>query len=173
MAKKEQEQQSVEWFTTMVRSMGNFSKNTKALKDSGFGKLTTDLELGQYYFFVYDAKLKDKLPQWDACPLALPIESYSDGFLGLNLHYLNYGARIALHNKLLDFNSSPALTESSRISARYDLMKGVARYKAFEPCIHKYLFSHIQSRFLEIAPKYWMTALNLPVQRWRGNGSPY
>ena len=46
-------------------------------------------------------KLKNKLPYYDRFPLTLPIEQYSDGFLGINLHYLSILMRIRLLDRLM------------------------------------------------------------------------
>ena len=44
--------------------------------------------IGRLNMFLYDPKYKDKLPYYDVFPLVLPIQRYSDGFLGINFHYL-------------------------------------------------------------------------------------
>ena len=43
-----------------------------------------DLSFSRLNMFFYDPKLKKKLPYYDTFPLVLPLENYSDGFLGLN-----------------------------------------------------------------------------------------
>jgi len=52
------------------------------------GGLTSKMWLGKMYFFVYNPKHKMTLPYYDMFPLVLPVERYSDGFLGINFHYL-------------------------------------------------------------------------------------
>ena len=59
--------------------------------------------IGKMYFFNYDAKFKEVLPVWDKFPLVIPMDTYSNGFLGLNLHYLDPGSRLALLDRLHDF----------------------------------------------------------------------
>ena len=41
---------------------------------------------GKLNMFFYDPKHKKTLPYYDTFPLVLPLETYNDGFLGLNLH---------------------------------------------------------------------------------------
>jgi hypothetical protein len=53
------------------------------------------------YFFIYDRKGKNELDYYDRFPLIIPLESYSDGFLGLNIHYLPMRYRIAFMRKLM------------------------------------------------------------------------
>ena len=164
--------QSTQWYLTLIKNLGMFHRNTKALKESGFGELTTSLEIGRPVMFWYDPKLKDTLPMYDVFPLALPIEQYGDSYLGLNLHYLSPGARKLFFDRLLSLASDPKLPENAKIRARYDLLKGTQKYRAFKPCIKRYLFSHIQSKFLNISPTYWKIAVDLPTQQFR-RGSPY
>ena len=58
---------------------------TKAAEE---GTLTGRMSLGRMYFFVYNPKHKATLPYYDMFPLVLPVERYSNGFLGINFHYL-------------------------------------------------------------------------------------
>ena len=59
--------------------------------------------IGNMYFYFYDPKTKNSLPYYDRFPLVLPIEQYSDGFLGLNLHYIHPKQRILLLDKLSQY----------------------------------------------------------------------
>ena len=60
-------------------------KNFDMLNGAEF---VTRTNVGKMYMFFYDAKYKDTLPFFDIFPLVFPIEFYSEGFLGINLHYL-------------------------------------------------------------------------------------
>ena len=59
------------------------------------------MRLGYPVMFVYDAKWKTKLPYWDSLPFSIVIAKYPDGFLGLNLHYLEWTKRLQLAEKLV------------------------------------------------------------------------
>jgi hypothetical protein len=116
------------------------------------------------FFFFYDPKFKKVLPKYDRFPLVFPIEYYPDGFLGLNLHYLNPYERKLLLGKLKEFRTSKGLTEKSRLRLSYDLLastKGLASLA--RPCIKRYLFGHVESPFIEITPDEWDKAIDLPV----------
>ena len=58
--------------------------------------------IGGMYFYVYDPKTKNEMAFYDKFPLVIPVEKYSDGFLGLNLHYIHPRSRLALLDKLSD-----------------------------------------------------------------------
>ena len=68
------------------------------------GQYTTTVKPGNLYMFFYDPKTKEDLPYWDKFPMVLVLENYSDGFLGLNLHYLPPKFRVAFLTKLMKLN---------------------------------------------------------------------
>jgi hypothetical protein len=123
---------------------------------------------GRMYFFFYSAKMQDTLPYWDRFPLVIPIERYPDGFLGLNLHYIPAKDRLVLLRKLGQHASGSLSDERTRFRLTYPILK--ATHSAYEatPCIKRYLFPHIKSRFLEIPATEWHLAAALPMQRFRG-----
>ena len=121
--------------------------------------------IGKMYFFSYDAKTKDKLPRWDRYPLVFPIERYNDGFLGLNLHYLSGGERIALLGQLTKYATAKNLTEKSRLRLTYDLISRTKNLSSLSrPCIKRYLYSHVRSRFVEIPATEWDRVVQLPLE---------
>lgn len=120
--------------------------------------------VGKMYFFKYDAKTKDTLPRWDQYPLVFPIERYNDGFLGLNVHYLAPNEREALLSKLLSYATSKNLTERSRLRLTYDLIASTKRLNSLaRPCIKRYLFNHVRSKFVEIPATEWDRVIQLPL----------
>ncbi len=169
---KQKETKSVQFYLNLIKNMGEFHRSTAALRKSGFGELTARMELGRYYFYFYDPKLKETLPMYDKFPLTIPMNYYEDGFLGLNLHYLSQGSRIQLHSRLMTLANDASIPEDMKIGARYEILKSTQKYRAFKPCIKRYLYNHIQSKFLNINPMFWEMALFLPVQQFR-KGSPY
>ena len=124
--------------------------------------------IGRMYFYYYDPKTKDRLPYYDTFPLVIPIERYPDGFLGLNLHYIHTKSRIALLDKLSETLTNDNYDEKTRLRISYSYLQ--ASSKAFEatPCIKRYLFGHIESRFLEITADEWDIAVMLPVEQFVG-----
>lgn len=124
--------------------------------------------IGKMYFYFYDPKTKDKMKYYDRFPLVIPIENYKDGFLGLNLHYIHPRQRIILLDKLSATASNKSFDERTKLKISYAYL--AAASKAFEatPCIKRYLFSHIESRFLEITANEWDIAVMLPVESFVG-----
>ena len=159
MAKREDE--AKDWFIGKARSAAGYRKNIVGNDDRGRDSAT----IGKMYFFYYDPKTKDTLPVYDRFPLVFPIERYSDGFLGLNLHYLSQGERKALLNRLMEFKSNAKIDERTRLRLSYDLISSTKKLaSASRPCIKRYLFSQVRSRFVEITATEWEQAMNLPVE---------
>ncbi len=101
--------------------------------------------IGRMYTYQYDPKLKDVLPVWDKFPLVIPIEMYSDGFLGLNLHYLDPYSRLILLDRLGDFINNDKYDDTTKFRLSYDLLNKSKRYKLIQDCLKRYLLTHIVS----------------------------
>lgn len=129
--------------------------------------------IGRMYFFFYDPKLKESLPYYDRFPLVIPIEEYTDGFLGLNLHYLSFTRRVKLLNKLSAHLTDDHYDEKTRFRLSYGMLKGATNIPEFEPCLKRYLYTHVQSRFLEIPAGEWDIACLLPNEDFVKKTSSY
>ena len=127
--------------------------------------------IGRMYFFYYDPKTKDSLPYYDRFPLVIPIERYPDGFLGLNLHYIHPKQRIILLDKLSEFANNDKYDKTTKLRLSYDLLSRASKIYEFAPCVKRYLFNHIDSRFLEIGADEWDIAALLPVDSFVGASS--
>jgi hypothetical protein len=123
--------------------------------------------IGGLYFFVYDPKTKNELPYYDRFPLVLPLKRESDGFIGLNLHYLPIRYRINFMRKLLNFAIYDENDEIKRIRITYPILDSSKRYREFRPCIKHYLYKHVKSRILAVEPEEWDVALFLPVHQFK------
>lgn len=139
------------------------SNRSNILNDAN--RVASKAYIGKMYFFHYDAKHKDTLPVWDKFPLVIPMEYNSDGFLGLNLHYLDPYSRLVLLDKLHDFINNDKYDETTRFNLSYKLLAGSRRYNLIEGCVKRYLFQHIVSSMIYIEPNNWETAIFLPVQK--------
>ena len=139
-------------------------KPTKAQLMQDRERLRNNSIIGRMYFYFYDPKTKDKLPYYDKFPLVIPIERYSDGFLGLNLHYIHPKQRIILLDKLSEIATDNNFDANTRLRISYDYLSRASRMFEAKPCIKRYLFSHVQSRFLEITADEWDIAALLPVE---------
>ena len=148
------------WLQQKVKDLkpspASLIRDRQRLKDKSF--------IGKMYFYYYDPKTKDSMPYYDRFPLVIPIEQYSDGFLGLNLHYIHPRQRIILLDKLSETASNNKFDEKTKLKLSYDYLKRAS--SAFEamPCIKRYLYNHVTSRFLEISADEWDIAALLPME---------
>lgn len=123
--------------------------------------------LNRLYFFRYNPKGRYTLPQYDKFPLCIPIERYSDGFLGLNLHYLPGAARERLLKMVLITQDIVEGADVTVMRVNYEMVQNVRRLNTLAtPCIHRYLFSHVRSRFIEVYPSEYEMAIQLPTEDW-------
>lgn len=131
-------------------------------------RLKDNSVIGRMYFFFYDPKTKDTLPYYDRFPLVIPIEQYPDGILGLNLHYIHPKQRIILLDKLSEYANNEKYNKTTKLALSYDLLRSASKMYEASPCIKRYLFSHIESRFLEIDADEWDIAALLPMESFVG-----
>jgi len=124
---------------------------------------------GNLYAFMYDAKMKDSLPYWDKFPLVFPFRAVPGGFYGLNFHYLPHRMRLQLMDRLLQFKNNDKFDETTRLRYSWNLIGGVSKFKAAEPCVKHYLYEQVRSPFAKIDSSDWATALMLPVERFVGS----
>jgi len=148
------------WFIGKARSAAGYRRNIVNNTERSRGNTV----IGKMYFFFYDPKMKKTLPIYDKFPLVLPIERYGDGFLGLNLHYLSQGQRKALLSKLSEYSNNKKYNETTKLRLSYDLLKSTTVMGLAQPCIKRYLFSHVRSRFIEVTANEWDNAIDLPVE---------
>ena len=151
-----------QWFKAKVGELrptpAALMKDRERLKDKSI--------IGKMYFFFYDPKTKDSLPYYDRFPLVIPIERYSDGFLGLNLHYIHPKQRIILLDKLSDTATNRRFDEKTKLRLSYQYLSAASTAFQAMPCIKRYLFNHLTSRFLEIPADEWDIAALLPVEQF-------
>jgi hypothetical protein len=123
--------------------------------------------IGKMYFFFYDPKTKETLTYYDKFPLVIPIDRYADGFLGLNLHYINPRDRVILLDKLSTTLNNKSYDESTKFRINYAYLTAASRAFEATPCIKRYIFRNVNSRFLNIAANDWDIAAMLPVERFQ------
>lgn len=115
-----------------------------------------DIEPGMMYLFRYDPKGKKTLPYYDTFPLIFPVEKYSDGFLGINFHYLPPVLRAKLMDAIYGTVTNKKYDDTTKVRLSYNILKGASKYKAFKPTVKHYLFDHVRSPFLEITAVEWI-----------------
>lgn len=158
------------WYRDAAKKVTNVNQ-TKSIRDSK--NLVKTPNIGNMYLFHYDAKHKDTLEYWDSFPLIFPIEYYKDGFLGINLHYLPPMLRAKLMDGLYDHISNNRMDPSTKIKLSYKILKGAANLKWFKPCVKRYLYSHVKSKFMYIYPSEWDMALMMPLAKWNKKTANY
>ena len=150
---------STDWFRDKIAEFGK----PGALDLIRDGKRSRTPFYGRLNMFFYDPKLKAKLPYYDRFPLVLPLERYSDGFLGINFHYLPIPLRIRLLDRLVDFSSNTKFDESTKLNVNYT---GVKDIRLVKPTLHRYLSGRVKTDFRRIDADEFTVATLLPVQRF-------
>ena len=151
---------STQWFRDKIKEFGT-PTSANLIRD---GKRTSKPTFGILNMFVYDPKLKEKLPYYDTFPLVLPIEEYNNGFLGINLHYLSMPMRLRLLDRLVDYSNNNKFDESTRLRVDYSNLKKVDLIK---PCLKRYLASNVKTKFRKVEADEFIVATLLPVQRFK------
>jgi len=166
---------AIQWLRLKVDALKNPSLMARGItKERDRYTKTTDYKrflIGGMYMFAYDPLTKKDLPYYDRFPLVLPLKRESDGFLGLNLHYLPIGYRIRFLKKLLPL-AQYADEDIRRLRITYDILSASSRYREFRPCIKKYLLPQIKSRILKVESEEWDTALFLPIHQFKKAQAP-
>ena len=151
---------STQWYRDKIKEFGKPGA-MDLIRD---GKRNSRPFFGRLNMFIYDPKFKRTLPYYDTFPLVLPLEGYSDGFLGINFHYLPIPLRIRLLDRLVDFSNDTDFDEQTRLIVEYQTVKKIRLVK---PTIHKYLAGQVKSQFRRIDADEFMIATLLPVQRFK------
>ena len=163
MPRKFKDVKATDWFAGKARSAFDYRRNI--MNNAKRGR--TAVTIGKMYAYYYDPKHKETLPEYDRFPLMIPIEYYDDGFLGLNIHYLSVPERRWLINQLLRYATNTKLNARTKLQLDYATLKSAAAiFSKAKPCIKRYLYDHVRSRFVEITADEWMKVLELPTADW-------
>ena len=154
---------STQWYRDKIKEFGKPGA-MDLIRD---GKQSRTPHYGRMNMFFYDPKGRKTLPYYDTFPLVLPIESYPDGFLGINFHYLPMGLRLKLLDRIVDFSSNTKFDESTIIDANYSQLKNIREIK---PTLKRYLAGRVKTRFRRVDADEFTVAALLPIARWK-NGS--
>ena len=162
------EAESRTWYRDQARSIRTVQERKLLTSDSSrLKKRIRAMDVGRMYMFYYDPKHKKTLPYYDRFPLIFPIDRDSNGFTGINMHYLAPALRARLMDALYDLVNNKDYDDDTRLRRiSYDRLNSAARYKWFKPCIKRYLNSHVRSRFFEVHPTEWDIALFLRTERF-------
>ena len=151
---------STQWYREKIKEFGTPGA-MDLIRD---GKRDSRPFYGRLNMFIYDPKFKKTLPYYDTFPLVLPLENYTDGFLGINMHYLPIPLRIKLLDRLVDFSNDTNFDAGTALLVEYQKVKKIRLVK---PTIHKYLAGQVKSQFRRIDADEFMIATLLPVQRFK------
>lgn len=165
---KEATTRSKAWFQQQATLLGRQNITPKKVLNSDSHRVKNTIVPGSLYMFFYDPKMKDELPYYDRFPLVFPYKRVPGGFMGLNMHYLPYQARVILLQRLMDFATDRNMNENTRIKYSWSLINGVTRFKWAEPCVKHYLLNHVKSTFRKVDAPDWATAMMLPVEQFVG-----
>ena len=153
---------SFDWYRKQVNSMT--TPGAKSLINKG--KATLRPKYGMMNLFGYDAKHKAKLPYYDKFPLIFPIEPAKGGFIGINFHYLPFGARVAFLKQLSQYASDKNFDKKTRY------MLDWVNNPYFRKTTKRYLNSQVRTSFLNVPADEMAIAIFLPVARFM-KGRPY
>lgn len=156
--------ESITWFRVNIRKTKIDPNRLIREEQANLVNSWTNVAIGKLYFAHYDPKHKKTLPYYDTFPMIIPIEKYSDGFLGLNLHYLPPVLRAKLLDALYDTLNNDQFDETTKMKLRYGILKSASKYKYFQPCLKRYLGKHFRSRFIKVPSSQWTPAIFLPAE---------
>lgn len=161
------------WFDQQANLLAGRGVTPNKILGSDAKRLTASIRPGNLYMFAYNPKHKDTLPYYDKFPMVFPWKKTPDGFIGLNLHYLPYGLRIKLMDRLLVYKTNSKMDETTRLKFSWGMIDGVAKFAPASPCVKHYLNSHVKSQFVKIDANDWPTAMMMPVERFVGASKQY
>jgi hypothetical protein len=136
------------WYRNRIKELG--TPNTAELLRSG--KLNKQPTPRHLNMFIYAPKFAKTLPYYDTFPLIMYLKPAKGGFYGLNFHYLPYALRARLLDAAGQDRLSVSAVEGSRLT---------------KPTIKRYLYGYLRSMCLKIEPEDNLTAIMLPVQRFK------
>ena len=88
------------------------------------------------------------------------------GFIGINFHYLPFGARVAFLKQLSEYASD------NNFDKKQDIMIDWVNNPYFRKTTKRYLNSQVRTSFLNVPADEMAIAIFLPVARFVG-GRPY
>jgi len=156
-----------EWYRSAAgKLMSNITPGVFEKRTDEARKVSS-MEFGYMYAFKYDPKTKNDLPYYDTFPLIFPVRMDSDGFLGINFHYLPPVLRAKLMNALYSTLTNKKYDDTTKLKISYSILQSASKYRYFKPMLKKYLRSHVRSQFLEVQVNEWDIAIFLPTESFR------
>ena len=162
----------IKWMRDTIQqlhTMEDLSVEEKFVRDEKRIRARTSFKrIGWMYMFNYQPLHKDKEKYYDTFPLIYILRLDSDGFVGINLHYLPPIMRERVFLMLQRFASGSYENEETRLVLRYEyMMKQPIFRHMLKPCIRKYLYRRMDSFILHIPAEDWYIASFLPLSRFK------
>ena len=154
------------WFRNAAANIKSVNRNKMMNDPENVVNNISMQSIGQMYTFFYDPKHKKTLPYYDTFPLIFVINAYSDGFLGINLHYLPPILRAKLMDALYSTINNTKYDKTTQLNISYQILNKASKYKYFATCVKRYLSGHVQSKYLNIEVRMWDAALMLPTENF-------
>jgi hypothetical protein len=158
------------YFATVYKfyNFGNFQRERQITTSNRTRSNVQEPFNGRMVIFKYQPQDRSKVH--DVFPLVITLQRDNDSFLGCNLHYHHPVQRAILFERFMKYTLSGR--DLSRYSTRFrtnmDLVKRFPRlYDLVQPCIRRYKYSNMASRFLLVPPMDWGTALFLPFELFK------
>ena len=166
-----QQERSHQWYVQAIRQYARGINTFDEAKQTDIGKVSRRLEIGKMYMYSYDPKHKATLPYYDTCPLVVIVEPTSNGFSGINFHYLPVQARAELLDRLVRKKmpwDQDMDQDEATLKANWAMLKNFGRFPETRGSIKQYLSRHITGQMIQVNYRHWKTAVYLPVQNFVG-----
>lgn len=157
---------SARWYQDQIRRLGLNSITQQSAFKSDLGNFVTTVKTGEMLMFIYDPKTADALPYYDTVPVVMPFKRVSDGFYGLNFHYLPPLLRMKLLSQMLVLTDDKTISETTRLRLQWKLLNNVSRFPGVHACVKRYLYTQINSRLMRIHPADWKKTIMLPIDNF-------
>jgi hypothetical protein len=157
---------SIAWYREEAQKITNVNNNRLMNDKENVTPAVRTRDIGKMFMFFYDPKLKQILPYYDKFPMIMLVSVDTDGFTGLNLHYLPPKLRAQLMDALYTLRNNNKYDDSTKLQISYEILTSASKFRYFAPCFKRYLYGHVQSNFLYVSPENWDKALMLPTERF-------
>jgi len=67
-----------------------------------------------------------------------------------------------------DYVTSEKIDDNSKVRINWQIVESASNFAPARACVKHYLYDHVESRFLKINYPDWITASQLPVERFVG-----
>lgn len=148
---------SLVWYKNRVKKLVQSKTNNKKV-------LAQTPAIGKMFLLSYLPKNKNTLKYYDTFPLIFIIGFKSNGFLGINLHYLPLKERENLLKSLLNIGlNNSKMDETTKVLLSYELLSTYSKSHIVKPTIKYYLYNKIRNFHL-VYPEDWVYTSFMPLE---------